>query len=142
MASSSIYLRDDDSTMSEVDDEVQELVSNCGIPESKGVPRDLWTTKWVFLHNDNGIVVVEGICHRIKLDLVIGSNGPLRDTHVIIQILKSLNADEFLNNWRYSIRACPIIHVFNNGASLFNHERRHKFNACWRNHLLQTQNKR
>ena len=45
MASSSIYLRDDDSTMSEVDDEVQELVSNCGIPESKGVPRDLWTTK-------------------------------------------------------------------------------------------------
>jgi hypothetical protein len=99
MLSSSIYLRDDDSTMSEVDDEVQELVSNRGILECEGdVLRDLWTTKWVFLHNDNKIVVAEGICHRVKFDLVIGSNGPLGDTHVTIQILKSLNADEFLDN--------------------------------------------
>jgi hypothetical protein len=83
---------------------------------------------------------VEGICHSVKFDLITGSNGPLRDTHVVVQISKSINADEFLDDWKYSVRAWPITHVFYNGASLFNHERRHKFNIHEWNHLLQTRN--
>jgi hypothetical protein len=54
------------------------------------VPRHLWTTKCVSLHNDNGIAIGEGICHSVHFNLVVGSNGPLGDTHVVVQISKSL----------------------------------------------------
>jgi hypothetical protein len=93
------------------------------------VPRHLWTTKCVSLYNDNGIAVEEGICHSIKSNLIVGSTGPLGDTHVVVQISKSLKPYEFPDNWKYSVRAWPIIHVFYNGASFFNHERQHKFNC-------------
>jgi hypothetical protein len=83
----------------------------------------------VSLYNDDGIVVGEGICHSVKLDLVVGSTGPLGDMHVAVQILKSLKLDECLDNWRYSVRAWPITHIFYNGTNFFNHERRHKFNC-------------
>ena len=94
------------------------------------MPSHLWTTKCVSLYNENGDVVGKGISHSIKSDLVVRNNGPLSDTHVVVEISKSLKVDEFPNNWRYSIRAWRITHVFYNRASLFNHERRHKFNTC------------
>jgi hypothetical protein len=34
--------------------------------------------------------------------LVVGSIGPLGDTHVVVLILKSLKPDEFPDDWRYS----------------------------------------
>jgi hypothetical protein len=83
----------------------------------------------VSLHNDNRIAVGEGIYHSVKSDLVGGSTGPLKDTHVTVQTSKSLKADEFPYNWRYSVRAWPITHVFYKDASLFNHEKWHKFNC-------------
>jgi hypothetical protein len=93
------------------------MISDCDILEWEGVPRHFWTTKCVSLHNDNGIAVGEGICHSVKSDLVVGSTGPLRNTQVAVQISKSLKPDEFPDDWRYSVRAWPIIHVFYNGAS-------------------------
>jgi hypothetical protein len=41
----------------------------------------------------------------VKSDLVLGSTGPLGDTHVVVQISRSLKPDEFPDDWKYSIRA-------------------------------------
>jgi hypothetical protein len=90
---------------------VQEVISDRDILECQGVPRHLWTTKCVYLHNDDRIAVGEGICYSIKSNLVVGSTGPLGDTQVAIQISKSLKLDEFPDDWRYSVRAWPITHV-------------------------------
>jgi hypothetical protein len=93
------------------------------------MPRHLWTTECVSLYNDNRIAMGEGICHSVKSNLVVGSTGPLGDTHALVQISKSLKPDEFPNHWGYSIRAWPITHVFYNGVNFFNHQRWHKFNC-------------
>ena len=95
MASSNSYLGDDDNTIFEVEEEIQELVFDCGIPKYEGVLCELWTIRCVSLHNDNGLVDTKGICHSVKSNLIIGSTGLLGDTHVVVQISKSLNADEF-----------------------------------------------
>jgi hypothetical protein len=129
MASSSGVVGSDNDPLSDMEEEVHEVFSDRDIPECEGVPRHLWTTKCMSLHNCNGIAVGEGICHSVKSDLVLGSTGPLGNTHVAVQISRSLKPDEFPDNWRYSVRAWPIKHVFFNGTSFFNHERRHKFNC-------------
>jgi hypothetical protein len=129
MASSSIYLGDDDNTIFEVEVEFQELVFDCGIPKCKGVPCELWTIRCISLYNDNRLGVIEGICHSVKSNLIIGSTRLFGDTHVVVQISKSLNADEFPEHQKYSVRSWPIPHVFYSSARLFNHERRHKFNC-------------
>ena len=67
------------------------------------MPCHLWTTKYVSLHNSNSIALEEGICHSVKSDLVVESMGPLGDTHVAVQISRSLKLDEFPNDWRYSV---------------------------------------
>jgi hypothetical protein len=112
MATSSGVVGSDNDPLSDMEEEVHEVFSDRDIPECEGVPRHLWTTKCVSLYNCDGIAVGEGICHSVKSDLVLGSTGPLRDTHVAIQISRSLKPDEFSDDWRYSVRAWPIIHVF------------------------------
>jgi hypothetical protein len=102
------------------------------------MPRHLWMTKCASLHNNNGIAVGEGICHSVKSDLVVESTRPLGDTHVAVQISKSLKPDEFLDDWRYSVWAWPITHVFYNRANFFNHERRHKFNCQGLNQVVRS----
>jgi hypothetical protein len=129
MVSSSVRFGYENDPFSDMEEVVEDLVIDHDIPECEGVPRHLWTTKCVSLHNDGGIVVGEGICHSVKSNLVVGSTGPLGNTHVAIQISKSLKRDEFPDDWRYSVRAWPITHVFYNGASFYDHERRHKFNC-------------
>jgi hypothetical protein len=52
----------------------------------------------VSLHNSDGIALGEGICHSVKFDLVVGSTGPLGDTHVAVQVSRSLKPDEFPDN--------------------------------------------
>ena len=81
------------------------------------------------LHNDNRIAMGEGIYYSVKSDLVGGSVGPFKDMHITVQTSKSPKADEFPNNWRYSVRAWLIIHVLYKDANLFNHEKWHKFNC-------------
>jgi hypothetical protein len=129
MASASIFNQANVDVASDIEDEVPFVISHRDIPECEGVPCHLWMTKCVSLHNEYGVAVGEGICHSVKSDLVVGSNGPLGDTHVVVQILKSLKLDEFPDDWRYSVRAWPITHVFYNGANLFNHERWYKFSC-------------
>jgi hypothetical protein len=82
MASSSSVVGSDNVPLSDMEEEVHEVFSNRDIPECEGVPRHLWTTKCVSLHNCDGIAVGEGTCHSVKSDLVLGSTGPLGDTHV------------------------------------------------------------
>jgi hypothetical protein len=98
MASSSVLIGSENDPLSDMEDEVQEVLSDRDIPEGEGVPRHLWTTKCVSLHNDGGIAMGEGICHSVKSNLVVGSTGPLGNTHVAVQISKNLKPDEFPND--------------------------------------------
>jgi hypothetical protein len=61
MASSSGLIGSKNDPLSNMEDNIQQLLSDCDIPECEGVPRHLWTTKCVSLHNDDGIVVGEGV---------------------------------------------------------------------------------
>ena len=72
------------------EDEVEDLESvSVEIPECEGLPRQLWNTKCVILYNEEGKLVGEGMCHSVKSDLVVGANGPLGDSHVVIHICRS-----------------------------------------------------
>jgi hypothetical protein len=73
MASSSCVIVYENDPLSDIEDGVQEVFSDQDIPECEGVPRHLWTTKCVSLHNNDGIAVGEGICHSVKSDLVVGT---------------------------------------------------------------------
>ena len=105
MASSSGTIPYGNDPVSNVEGDVQEVISNRDILECEGVPCHLWTTKCVLLHNSDGIALGEGICHSVKSNLVVRNTGLLRDTHVAVQISRSLKLDEFPNDWRYSVRA-------------------------------------
>ena len=69
------------------DDDVHDTESMMtAVPECEGLPRRLWISKCVTLYNAEGKLVGEGTCHSVKSDLVVGANGPLRDTHVVVHI--------------------------------------------------------
>jgi len=69
---------------------------NVVIHECEGIPRSSWSTKVVILQNTNGVLVAEGICHNVNSDLIIGSDGPLEDSLVAVQISKSLVSSHFV----------------------------------------------
>lgn len=73
--------------------------------------------------------MAESICHSVSSELVLGCNGSLGDTHVAVQISKSLSTDDVPDEWRYFVRAWPIASVYCNGASLRNHEIRYNYNC-------------
>jgi hypothetical protein len=109
------------------------------VPQCEGIPRRLWSTKVVVLHNETGLPVAEGICHSVNSSLILGADGPQGDSLVAVQILKSLHVAYVPEDWRYSLRAWPIDRVYLNGASLKDHEDRDKFNhrqACLLRPLL------
>jgi hypothetical protein len=105
MASSSINVGEESKFHSEFKEEVLHVIFDRDSPKYKGVPSSLWTTKCVFLHNENKVAIVEMICHNVSLELVIKASGPLRDTHVTIQISKCLKEDGFPDDKKYSIQA-------------------------------------
>jgi hypothetical protein len=75
--------------------------------------------------------VARGICHSVKADLVIESYGmPLGNDRVAVQIAESLVEDEVPSKWMFSMRAWHIHRVFLNGASLYDHDQRHIYNAA------------
>ena len=86
-------------------------------------------TKVVTVHSNDGVPVAEGICYSINSDLVLDWNSPMGDSHVAVQISKSLCTDHVLDDWRYSLRVWPVTHVFYNGASLRDHEVRYNYNC-------------
>ena len=98
-------------------------------PLCDGTPRRLWVGKCVVLHRADGFSIAKGICRNVSFDVVIGSSGPLRESHVAIQISCSLSMADVPDEWRYSIRAWPIEFMFYNGASFRDHELRAQYNS-------------
>jgi hypothetical protein len=75
--------------------------------------------------------VARGICHSVSAELVIDSDGLLLDNdRVAVQIAESLLEEEVLLEWMFSMRAWHIHRVFLNGASLYDHDQRHIYNAA------------
>jgi hypothetical protein len=93
------------------------------VAQCEGFGRPNWITKCVTLTNESGVDVARGICHSVKADLVVDSDGlPLNNDHVVVQIAESLVEDEVPSEWMFSMRAWNIRRVFLNGASLYDHD--------------------
>jgi hypothetical protein len=56
-----------------------------GVAQCEGFGRPSWITKCVILTNESGVDVARGICHSVKVDLVIDSDGmPLGNDRVVV----------------------------------------------------------
>ena len=88
------------------------------IPECEGLPRRLWNTKCVTLYNEEGKLVGEGMCHSVKSDLVVGTNGPLGDSYVAIHICRSHSEEDIPQDLVYPLVAWSTKLVHYHGASL------------------------
>ena len=117
------------STSSEDDVDDVSIPEETTAPLCDGTPRRLWMGKCVVLHRADGFPIARGICRNVSSDVVVGSNGPLGESHVAIQISSSLSMADVPDEWRYSIRAWPIEFVFYNGASFRDHELRAEYNS-------------
>ena len=117
------------STSSEDDVDDVSIPEETMAPLCDGTPRRLWVGKCVVLHRADGFPIARGICRNVCSDVVVGSTGPLGESHVAIQISSSLSMADVPNEWRYSIRAWPIEFVFYNGASFRDHELRAQYNS-------------
>jgi hypothetical protein len=83
------------------------------------------------LTNELGMDVARDICHSVKADLVIDSDGmPLGNDCVAVQITELLVEDEVPSEWMFSMRAWHIRRVFQNGTSLYDHDQRHIYNGA------------
>jgi hypothetical protein len=101
-----------------------------GVAQCKGFGRPSWITKCVTLTNESGMDVAWDIYHSVKIDLVIDSDGmQLGNDRVAVQIAESLVEDEVPSEWMFSMRVWHIRRVFLNGASLYDHDQRHIYNA-------------
>jgi hypothetical protein len=79
----------------------------------------------------SGLDVALGICHCVNVDLIIDSDGmPLGNDRVVVQIAESLVEDEVSSEWMFSMRAWHIRRIFLNGASLYDHDQQHIYNAA------------
>ena len=117
--------------MDSFDDEFQALESmNFGVPECEGLLHRMWNTKCVTLYNGDGELVGEGTCHSVNSDLVLGANGPLEDTHVLVHISKSHSEVDIPQEPVYSLVAWPIQLIHCCGASLKDYEARNNFNRA------------
>ena len=111
------------------EDEVADVKSvSVGIPECEGLPWRLWSTKCVTLYNEGGKLVGGGMCHIVKSDLVVGTNGPLGDSHVAIHICRSHSEDDIPPDIVYALVAWPTKLVHYHGASLHDHKARNNWN--------------
>ena len=63
------------------------------LPLCEGIPRRLWVGKCVVLYKNVRVPVARGICRNVNSDVVIGSTGPLGDSHVAVQISSSLSME-------------------------------------------------
>ena len=74
-------------------------------PLCEGILRQLRVGKCVVLYRNDRMPVARGICRNVSSDIVIGTTGPLGDSHVAVQISFSLSMADVPDEWRYSIRA-------------------------------------
>ena len=85
--------------------------------------------KCVVLHKGDKVLVAKRICCNVNSNIVVGSLGPLGDSHVAVQISFSLSMEDVLDNWRYSIRAWLIELVYYNRANFWDHELRVRYKS-------------
>ena len=110
-------------------DEVEDLESvSVEIPQYEGLPRRLLNTKCVTLYSEEGKLVGEGMCHSVKSDLVVGTNGPLCDSHIAIHICRSHSKEDIPQDLVYALVAWLTELVHYRGASLHDHEAKDKWN--------------
>ena len=117
------------STSSEDDVDDVSIPEETTAPLCDCTPRRLWVGKCVVLLRADGFPIARGICQNVSSDVVVGSSGPLGESHVVIQISSSLSMADVPDEWRYSIRAWPIEFVFYNGANFRDHELRAQYNS-------------
>jgi hypothetical protein len=102
-----------------------------GVAQCEGFGRASWITKSVTLTNEFGVDVARGICHSVKAELVVDSDGmPLDNDRVAVQIAESLLEEDVPSEWMFSMRAWHIRRVFLNGASLYDHDQRHIYKVA------------
>jgi hypothetical protein len=79
--------------------------------------------KFVTLTNESRVDVARGLCHSVKVELVVDNAGmPLDNDRVAVQIAESLLEEDVPSEWMFSIRAWHIRRVFLNGVSLYDHD--------------------
>ena len=93
-----------------------------GVVECEGLPRSEWIMKYVLLKDDNASSVAFGVCHSVYPKLVLGSDGPLDPSRVVVQIVDIFVVEERTSDWMFTLRAWNIMHTFYDGASLYNHD--------------------
>ena len=97
-----------------------------GVAECEGFGWASWITKAVTLTNETEVDVACGICHSVKVELVVDNDGmPLDNDHVVVQIAELLLEEDVLSEWMFSMKAWHIRRVFLNGASLYDHDQQH-----------------
>jgi hypothetical protein len=102
-----------------------------GVAQCAGFGRASWITKSVTLTNESGVDVARGICHSVKAELVVDSDGmPLGNDRIAVQIVELLLEEDVPSEWMFSMRAWNIRRVFLNGASLYDHDQRHIYKAA------------
>jgi hypothetical protein len=102
-----------------------------GVVQCEGFGRASWITKSVTLTNESRVDVACGICHSVKAELGVDSDGmPLGNDRIAVQIAKSLLEEDVPSKWMFSMRAWHIHRVFLNGVSLYDHDQRHIYKAA------------
>jgi hypothetical protein len=85
----------------------------------------------VTLTNESRVDVARGICHSVKAELVVDSDGmPLDNDRIAVQIAESLLEEDVPSEWMFSMRAWHIRRVFLNGVSLYDHDQRYIYKAA------------
>ena len=101
-----------------------------GAVQCEGFGRASWITKAMMLTNESGVGVSCGICHNVKAELVVDSDGmPLGNDRVVVQIEDSLLEEDVSSEWMFPMRAWHIHRMFLNGASLYDHDQRYIYKA-------------
>ena len=86
--------------------------------------------KAMTLTNESKVDVACGICHNVKAELVVDSDGmPLSDDRIAVQIAESLLEKDVPSKWMFSMKAWHIHRMFLNGASLYDHDQRYIYKA-------------
>ena len=99
------------------------------LPPFEVLPRRNWVGKIVDMRNIDGVTIASGIVRVLHTVNVRGSDDPLSDSHVAIQVSRTFVHEEAPDEWRYCVRPWPIAQVFYHGISLIHHLQRDTFNA-------------
>jgi hypothetical protein len=102
-----------------------------GVAQCKGYRRQSWINKCVILTNELEVDVARGICYNANTNLVIDNDGmPLSYYRIVVETVEALLEEDVSLEWVFSMRVWHICKVFLNGASLYDHDQQHIYNAA------------